>query len=147
MEKRRSIFMKLGIVVFAAGWMFLCTMLLSDSGEFYAESKDGLWKGYIAKCAGSETETYQAYLCYLGNADGNIGEIEIQQFCGDEKKPCRVMAQSIPVSVAKHFSDGAPRKAYQIRQTDLEVLQKMTLGISWRDKEGDLRYSSLIFSS
>ncbi len=146
MEKRRSIFMKLGMVVFAAGWLLLCTMLLNDSGEFYAESKDGLWKGYITKCAGSGQE-YEAYLCYLGNAEGNVGEIEIFQFCNDGKKPCKAMAEHVPVSVAKHFSSAAPRKAYRIGRSEFDQPQKMTFGISWRDKEGEPRYSSLIFSS
>lgn len=146
MEKRRSIFIKLGIIVFAIGWLVLCTMIVTDSGEFYAESKDGLWKGYITRGTGDEGK-YQAYVCYLGNAEGNIGEIEVQQFCGEQGRLCRVKAESVPISVLKHFSASAPKKAYRIFKSQIDDIDKMTLGISWKDKEGDARYSSLIFSS
>ena len=43
MRSRYNIWLKIGIVVFAAGLIFLCTMVVRDSGEFYAESKDGTY--------------------------------------------------------------------------------------------------------
>lgn len=146
MKMKRSIWLKLGIVVFAAGLIFLCTMVISDSGELYAESKDGLWKGYIARNSGGEG-MYQAYVCYLGNAEGNVGEIEVQPFCGKGDKPCKASAESVPISVLKHFSAAAPKKAYRISQQSIDETGRITFGISWKDKDGDVRYSSLIFSS
>ena len=147
MRSRYSIWLKIGIVVFAAGLIFLCTMVVRDSGEFYAESKDGLWKGYISRSTGRGEGTYQVYVCYLGNEEGNIGEIEVQPFCSKKAKPCRIVAESVPISVSKHFSQGAPKKAYRLAQTAINEADKITLGISWKDKDGEVRYSSLLFSS
>lgn len=77
MEKKR-IFIRAAIILLIIIGIFSCTVLAVRSNGLFAESKDGLWKAYIVRDTGKDTDGYRGYLFYYGNRQGDIGEIKIE---------------------------------------------------------------------
>lgn len=142
--KKRKFLLGAGVAAFALMAFLLCAVLLSDE-DMSAESRDGLWKGYIVEDTGAgRPANYKAYLYYLGNRDGDIGEIQVQRFPEGYALDGKDNITAAKVSLA--YSRKAPRSsAYTLTELSCECVKKMNLGIVWKDSSGDSRYSCLIF--
>lgn len=147
MEKRKKYLTALAIAVTAMAVLTLCSFIALKGNSMYAESRDGLWKGYIVRSADGDISRCRGYLYYYGSRDGNAGRICVEQYEGripvlKELEPGRVS-----LSTMESLMIGEPRRSgYSLDAFfSREGAKPESIGIIWEDEKGEERYSSLVF--